>query len=239
MPDNYVSDTANTTILQEIYHGGTPARPGGVSDDQIILSYHNQTQSLTRPDVVNMLLARYSQQIGSTPQSPRDFLFGIQFTPAQILNSLYWPNGDQNAQGRSNWAGFHSGTWFQDTGPTFEDNARWHAPIISGTHSSGEDYWFQKVEFFEPSCTTVSKTGWNQSCSAIDYLWGWDPKGVDVQPSGGNVGAHLGFKVSTSDADVIVWFTKNECYLEAIAQQLGQRRRISVGLFGTDFWEIS
>lgn len=242
MTDTYVSDAVNTRILQEIYHGGTATRPGGVSNDQIRLTYFNPTTNYTRTQVIQMLLQRYVSSGPSAPQSPKDYLFNINFSASACLHSLTYPAAYANASGWNAWAGGHSGHWYNDTAGTTVppmDNATWHPAVQQTTTPSQPPYWHQPVDFLDHNTGAITRHGWNQSNSSVAYLWGWDPKGPSTPPAGGETGAHLGLRHSENDAEAIFWFTKNECFFEAVATQNNVKRRISVGLFGRGFWTIS
>lgn len=239
MQDQYPGDTQFTAIVHSIYQGGL-SKPGGksrppnsgVAFDQIILE--NKSQVFTRPDIVDLLLTRYAADVTLTDGTVincKDFLWNTNFTQSACLNSLYYTDGYNNLADWNSWAGLHDGHWYRDRGDQFDDRAFWAPSRLEGQHNGGTAYKFQDATFLE-SNNSVKRRGWNQAHEDVMYVWGWDPK--EQGNANGWIGAHLGFRHEESGASCLFWFTPEDVFFEAVKEQGGQRRRISVGYGPSD-----
>jgi len=234
--DNYPGDAAYSNLVQTVY--------GGVTSDSISMALHNGGATQSRTAVAQILVDRHNnRQNSGQAQTNADFL-GTSFTVQEVVDALTFTKGYPSSVGWAQWAGNHSGTWF-DENQQFTDNARWLSPVVEPTNDPQFDrdnagqprrYDFQKAEFLN-SAGQVKRTGWNQSHHEVQYLWGWDPK--EQGNENGRIGTHVGLPFTKQNTSVIVWFTPQEVFLECIVTSDAMRKRTSTGLKGFGQWTVT
>lgn len=231
--DCYPGDTTYTAIVQQIYHG--------VTSDRIQLSFHG-SGLMTRRQLCSILTNRHNN--GKNPgqsQTNRDYLGLATISVSQCQNALTYTQGYNSIAGWQQWAGYHSGNWYPNTGTPDSDGAMWFNPYIK----PGTTYVVQPVRFDSQyrrdNCRVPDSTGatcrhgWNQSGQGVLYLWGWDPKDSNCS-FGGRRGAHVGFPFSVGSVSCIVWVTTEEAFLECLK---ASRRTSTTSAFeGYGQWTI-
>lgn len=214
-PDNFSAEANRlyTALMRDTYrfHGFSGTR----ADLAVVLARAHNTVTRTEQRITN-----------------RQFL-GLEVDSRDILDALYDSRGYESAEGWGYWTGRHEGTWWKDRPPqsrtaterervvTFDDNAMWHAPT-----RVGNGYDFQRVVF-----NGGERSGFNQSKSGVQYVWGWDPKADS--PS---IRIHAGVTFDVgSNFHAIVWITPGEAFLEIV----GNGKRTSAGTTGHGQWTVS
>ena len=223
--------------MQTVYHG--------VTSDSMVMSTHDGGSPQTRSAIAQVLVDRHNNGRNSgQSQTNADFL-GVTLTTQEVVNAMTFTQGYRSPDGWAQWAGQHSGNWY-DQNQQFTDDARWLAPIAQPTNDPQNDtdnngqprvYDFQKAEFLNPA-GSVTRTGWNQSHPEVLYLWGWDPK--EQGNANGQIGTHVGLPFTKSSTRVIVWFTPQEAFLECVGPAgASTRKRTSTGLRGFGQWTVT
>lgn len=138
------------------------------------------------------------------------------------------------------WAGTHKGSWFDDAGKTFKDNAIWASPHSEPSKVKDDDRTYQVQPVTWPHRPKMSsRHGWNQSHAQVPYVWGWDPKeGGHTPGQEGTIGAVCGFPFKTEGVFWILWVTLSEAFLEGITTT-NPRRKISTGMSGIGQWVVT
>ena len=167
--DCYPGDTIYTNIVQEIYKG--------VTTDTTILDHFTDPGTCATPMPIDrqtlcaVLVSQHNfgknSDAGQT-KTNKDYLAngcGQPIPLSTCVNALTYTQG-YSASDWEDWAGQHSGYWYQET-RKFQDDAEWFRP------NQYQTYALQPVRFDSQDrindCTTPDMTGatcrfgWNQS----------------------------------------------------------------------------
>jgi len=223
--DTYPGDTAFTGKVQQLLRS--------VATDRINLPWAGN-RTLSRRQLCEALVQRHF--VGVSPgmgETNSNFLNCPDVSQSVLLNAcvnaLDTPKGFDDADGWSAWRGNHRGTWFNDDGQRFDDQADWDPPRREPTSVPGDvdnngntrEYDLQDVRWPGPP----PRHGWNQSHPDVPYVWGWDPK--SGRDENGNIGTHLGFTFKLPPCEFIIWLTPKEAFLEGINTATEEARAVN------------
>lgn len=212
--DTYPGDTTFTDKVQQLFRSAAA--------DRIHLPWAGN-RTLTRLKLCEALVQRHYVNVSpGMGETNANFLGCPDVTQPALLNAcivaLNTPQGFKSPEGWDVWRGQHRGTWFDDKGKRFDDQAEWDSPrkepsrLPGDVDSSGDPrkYDFQDVRWPGPP----PRNGWNQSHPDVPYVWGWDPK--SGHDENGDIGTHLGFIFKLPPCEFIIWLTPKEAFLEGI-----------------------
>ena len=223
--DSYPGDTIFTRKVQQLLRS--------TETDQIKLPWAGN-RTLTKRQLCEALVHRHFVGVSSgMGETNANFLQCPDVTQSVLLNAcinaMTIPQGYDRAEGWNLWRGEHNGTWFNDDGQRFNDQAQWDAARKEPSKVQGDvdnqgnprSYDFQDVRWPGPP----PRAGWNQSHPDVPYVWGWDPKtGSDEN---GDVGTHLGFTFELPPCEFIIWLTPKEAFLEGINTSAEEARAVN------------
>jgi len=221
--DQYPGDFAFTDIVQRVYHQ--------VSADSINMS--SRPNIINRHQLCSTLVNRHNNWVAPGVGESNANFINLSLTQSDCLNALWYSNGYSSSAGWRAWAGFLTGSWFNDDEEQFPDGANWLSPVpIIGFDN--RTYQLQSVLF--GGRTGISQFGWNSSHPNVDYVWGWD--GKDNNNQNGERGTHVGWTFSKGTAQCIIWATPEEAFLECVKPKCAGKQRVSVGFSGMGQWNI-